>query len=743
MPFNIEAAKKAGYTEDEILQHLTQSRKFDVDGAVSAGYTKPELIGHLASTPATPRETPEESAARVGGAPARFTQGVARGLGKVVKGTTELVTGLATNPLSTIKTATIDAQSEMWRRAKAAYNAGEFSRASGYLLATGIPLIGPMAAGMGEQIGGELEKPDGDVAGAIGETVGQLGPLAIAPGVRAWSRVPPTPPAWTTLKPTAMEAGASVPARFGRTLARTPIGLGPAAEVVQKRQPLVKARVEATADMIAPSIPQLPGSMEVTAQQQAIRHGVSGVSRATPEGLGRGVARQLKTRADAARQDLRQSWTALDTTVQELGVKPDVSYVQKASSALSTLPEEARQFLATTLPPDVMALLERGRKAGVPPSTLGSGRRSIDLTALGEEARAAVIGQLAEVIEPSWQAVHEAKTAVGARFARARAKNPTGGEARALGSILASLNQALMKNMPPELRKSFLDLNKSQTEYYRQYRQGLPRKIADFDIEKGMMRGVAPPSTTVSLALRSSPEEIQHLKGALGTQGTKTLEQGIVNEVFRGHKDLNGVYETLVGKKAGTYRTILTNYDTVVGYLRQRLQRGGLEDLVKKSIVGGPRGAIDGAHLADLLEANTATFKRLGMSDTHLTELGKLGDDVRALQLARDVGGGVQGSATWHSYYQIGSALGALTSLLTGHPQLAATLTATLAAERMLVDAMLRPQGVGFLRALVGRPKAIPANIAAGMATTTAFRPDQEFDYIPGKGLVPRAQANR
>lgn len=50
--FNVEEARKAGYGDDEILQYLTQSRKFDVDGALKAGYSKPEIIAHLSSAPA-------------------------------------------------------------------------------------------------------------------------------------------------------------------------------------------------------------------------------------------------------------------------------------------------------------------------------------------------------------------------------------------------------------------------------------------------------------------------------------------------------------------------------------------------------------------------------------------------------------------------------------------------------------------------------------------------------------------
>lgn len=48
--FDVQAARQAGYSDDDILGYLTSSRKFDVDGAIKAGYSKPDVIDHLAST---------------------------------------------------------------------------------------------------------------------------------------------------------------------------------------------------------------------------------------------------------------------------------------------------------------------------------------------------------------------------------------------------------------------------------------------------------------------------------------------------------------------------------------------------------------------------------------------------------------------------------------------------------------------------------------------------------------------
>jgi hypothetical protein len=48
--FDVEAAKKAGASEDQIINYLTQSRKYDVQGALSAGADKNQIIGYLSTS---------------------------------------------------------------------------------------------------------------------------------------------------------------------------------------------------------------------------------------------------------------------------------------------------------------------------------------------------------------------------------------------------------------------------------------------------------------------------------------------------------------------------------------------------------------------------------------------------------------------------------------------------------------------------------------------------------------------
>src|SRR5262249_12322137 len=56
--FDINAARQAGYSDDEILAHLTQTRNFDVNRAVSSGYSKDEIINYLSSRPDTSGNPP-------------------------------------------------------------------------------------------------------------------------------------------------------------------------------------------------------------------------------------------------------------------------------------------------------------------------------------------------------------------------------------------------------------------------------------------------------------------------------------------------------------------------------------------------------------------------------------------------------------------------------------------------------------------------------------------------------------
>lgn len=47
MAFDVAKAREAGYGDDDILSHLTATRKFDIQGARAAGYSNDDIISHL------------------------------------------------------------------------------------------------------------------------------------------------------------------------------------------------------------------------------------------------------------------------------------------------------------------------------------------------------------------------------------------------------------------------------------------------------------------------------------------------------------------------------------------------------------------------------------------------------------------------------------------------------------------------------------------------------------------------
>lgn len=247
--FNVEGARKAGYSDDEILAHLTQSRKFDVQGALKSGYSKSDLIGYLSSTPAQtenpmslPGGTPRlmEAAQRMNLPSARMSddemrsnekakpyqrvQSVARvgatalggrGVGAtpddwsetarqvravpdaVKQGAKNVVGGVASmaqfaSP-TTLAPAIADMaaqSSDLWNKSnQVPQGPGSNVEKYGYRAAALTPGIGPWAAQKGEQVG------QGDVLPAAAEVGSTFGlPHAIGPALSVAKSIVPDVP---------------------------------------------------------------------------------------------------------------------------------------------------------------------------------------------------------------------------------------------------------------------------------------------------------------------------------------------------------------------------------------------------------------------------------------------------------------------------------------------------------------------------------------------------------------------
>lgn len=77
MNFDIEGARKAGYSDAEIASHLAKQSGFDADGARKAGYSDSEILSHLS----TPAPAPERSTLReVGRAVGRTVRAGIKGI---------------------------------------------------------------------------------------------------------------------------------------------------------------------------------------------------------------------------------------------------------------------------------------------------------------------------------------------------------------------------------------------------------------------------------------------------------------------------------------------------------------------------------------------------------------------------------------------------------------------------------------------------------------------------------------
>lgn len=88
MAFDVEGARKAGYSDEEIADYLGQESKFDTAAALKAGYTPEDVISHLSAPAATAAGAPAPAAEE----PSFFS--------KVTDNAKKLVKGVAaTNPV--------------------------------------------------------------------------------------------------------------------------------------------------------------------------------------------------------------------------------------------------------------------------------------------------------------------------------------------------------------------------------------------------------------------------------------------------------------------------------------------------------------------------------------------------------------------------------------------------------------------------------------------------------------------
>lgn len=174
---------------------------------------------------AAPAVESSEQAAPEGSAVRRFVGNAAEMLNPITmaKGIGQAVM----NPLDTAS-AMFQAQTGQFGKAKQALTEGRLSEAIGHGVAGAVPLLGPIAAEAGEQIG------SGDVAGGLGKAAGILTPFGV--------------------KPVLQGARAAVPARARGAVAGT-LEAGAAERLADVMSPKVgrnKIRIGNQAETVAP-----------------------------------------------------------------------------------------------------------------------------------------------------------------------------------------------------------------------------------------------------------------------------------------------------------------------------------------------------------------------------------------------------------------------------------------------------------------------------------------------------------
>jgi len=96
--FDVDGARKAGYSEAEIVDHLAQTRKFDAAGARRSGYSDSEILGHLRTpmAPATPAATTAEAPSPLASAARGVVRSATFGANDELKGAVTGIGGLFT-----------------------------------------------------------------------------------------------------------------------------------------------------------------------------------------------------------------------------------------------------------------------------------------------------------------------------------------------------------------------------------------------------------------------------------------------------------------------------------------------------------------------------------------------------------------------------------------------------------------------------------------------------------------------
>jgi hypothetical protein len=157
MAFDIEGARREGYSDEEIANHLAQSRKFDLAGARNEGYSDADIISHLSQSAGKPAKADTGVVSDLARTGLGIAQGAVAdpllGIAKLGVGAAELA-GLSSDKAKAAQSF-LNKEDELYKQARA--NLGgegaDVSRISGAILpfllsggASAVARFGPAAA---------------------------------------------------------------------------------------------------------------------------------------------------------------------------------------------------------------------------------------------------------------------------------------------------------------------------------------------------------------------------------------------------------------------------------------------------------------------------------------------------------------------------------------------------------------------------------------------------------------------
>lgn len=470
------AEKPPRLTDAQMTQHELASDPFfaNLPPAAKTQYVQTKVHGR------EPVETPEEAAARAGAGPRKFMEGAAGftkdaasgllDMGRKVGGAMQLlVPGRTREGLDDaydLVMGVVNPQVEQFHQAQAEAGRGNMLGAGGHALASALPMVGPMAADLGEAVGRDPWEGAGRVAGAALQI--PMGEMAARGGARMADAGRPLPAGpFPGLEATGIEGSKGMFGGLARGSATSPMGQRPVARFLEGRNAAVRSAADDLLDQAGPApaqdvpFPTVKMNAEAEAAQlleqanaqdaaykaqrdaaheaevarltegaEREKTGVRARSEAesrnaaadelmrlggqTGERAGQDIAGAVLEHKGAVRGVEGRVWEGLKTGTKERGVRAPLTQTTENGMRAFRVSKEAQDALLADLDAPTQAVISRIVR-GAEGDTAMRALNSPEYSGLSPEAREAAIAQLTDASQgaPDWNAVHEARSRVG------------------------------------------------------------------------------------------------------------------------------------------------------------------------------------------------------------------------------------------------------------------------------------------------------------------------------------------